>query len=198
MQRYPELDKYKGGRPSTGFSVHATLRDGYLANSVEIKPASVDYFDRINIYSQSTFLEESSQWKQERGVVLHLNESFLDRLQNLALVPSSIDNSKVIMNAVSVTKSDGEIIATITGYDLNGNPKPMDYPLSYDALKAICVEGNLMFAFEDKVITGYVGDLNFDVSEADPKALDPENIFQVLSGKGKEKFIFPVDVSKKS
>lgn len=200
-QGYPALSQYDEGRPFSGYEVRVELRDTYLGNLLNVYPSSNDHFKSIGVYSQLILPEDSErEWRKEQGIILHLTDGFFSHLQHLDLIPDppTKDLKDFMQSTISISKSNNEIRATVGGYkyDTKGNLTPTEYSLTDEQLRGICSE-DFTFSFDESGITGSVGEIDFSLAHADPKALDPDKVFRVLSGQDQEMFIFPVSVSKK-
>lgn len=169
-----------GYKVSTNLNI---LNGGYLSVDLrfeqKLTPVSV-----VTIRSEQRLLHPAEDFTSRQEIVIMLSEEYRKRL---------IKDGKILgdsKNTIRITEVNG--VRSINIETING----LNGLTELDEEKLREIQGEIQFDFEmkDGKTSGRFGDKSFTVAHADPLSLDPESIWNSLTGKSP--FIFPVKVEE--
>ncbi len=178
----PLLLTQKYTNPREGFEIEVNLNNSDLSNELNIFQSS-DYITHITV-SSNAVLSKEGKWVNSQQVFMVLKRDYIDKLRAEKIVPKNADSR------VWVRRSNEEIKATI------GRPMGNELILTEDLLGKICQDAGFKFDFDpiEQVTKGSIGNIDFQLHHARFTALSPDGIWQALTDRSPNPFIFPVQI----
>lgn len=151
-----------------------------------VLPQPTNSLDSVSVVSESDFID--GEWNNEETVFMALNDGYLAKLKAEHVVPETAQSR------VWITWKNGQITQEIEGAIMKPN-----FPINDDVLRQICSESGLEYEIDVKegVIKVKLGTTSFELGHIRPTSLDPETIWNALTGSKPERpFIFPLQIIK--
>lgn len=161
-----------------------------IYNIDDTKPHKLDW---VNIQSSIAYDKSLRKWHSKNSVFLKLGGEYLEHLKERWLLPADATVK------IWITIIDGQLKQEIACINPRKGEADLIVDLPDSALSPILIDSGLqvigLYEGNGK-ITGSIGNISFSLDHARTSALDPEGIWNTLTGTQPDrKFIFPVDVT---
>lgn len=179
---HPYLISQEYSNKELGYEVETNLNMGNLRVTLQLESKS-KLIDHVTIES-SQYAFRGGDFTVLQGIFIVLKDEYKKKLIKRGIIPK---NAK---NFIRINDFNGERSVKIETNLRTGTE------LSEESLRIIQQEIDFDWEMNDQETKGTFGDKSFNVKHVDPLSLDPESVWDSLTGKEGKQFIFPVEVKK--
>lgn len=180
---HPYLISQEYSNRELGYEVETNLKMGDLSVTLQLESKS-KLIDYVTIESSQSALK-GGDFTVVQGIFIMLKDEYKKKLIKRGIIPKNAENF------IGISDSDG-----VRSVKIETNLRTGTELSEEKSLRIIKQEIDFDWEMNGEETKGTFGDKYFNVKHVNPLSLDPESVWDSLTGKEGKQFIFPVEVKK--